>query len=79
MSETPIDLASISPEDFTREAQRRGKEARDAHSRQVHLEYEMRQAKYAEQDRAKAAEIGITVDQLREAMDWADEIRDDRW
>jgi len=43
------------------------------------LEYQMRQGEYHQADLRKAAELGITVAQLEDAMQYADEVRDERW
>jgi hypothetical protein len=77
--EAKPDLSSIGDEDLTREYYRRIDEGRRATERSEQLAREMRAAGYAEEDKAKAAAIGITPEQLWEAMEWGVEAHETRY
>lgn len=72
-------LSQLSDAEFRAEAIRREQAAEQAADRQRKLEYDERQAEYHAANIVKANELGISVQQLEEAMDYADEVRDERW
>lgn len=77
--ELDMDLKDVSDKEFRAEAARRERAASAAYQRQRSLEYDIRHAEYHTADVEKAAELGITIEQLEAAMAWADNVRDDRW
>jgi hypothetical protein len=79
MAATGGKLEDISDEDLSREYYRRIDEGHRAAAREEQLAREMRAAGYTEEDKAKAAAIGITPEQLWEAMDWGVEANETRY
>jgi len=74
-----MDLKDIPDKEFSAESYRRKQAADAAYQQKLAQQYRERAAQYHQEDLEKAAEIGITVEQLEDAMCYAAEVADDRW